>query len=170
MEGKRLKPAGWLISCIAFPLGLGLFIGGLFMGYYTDVFSMFWNPLTPQGLIWVAIGTVGLLIMWGGGRKAARLKDDGLRYDAEIINISSSNNVNYVRIGGYSASGRVECAYVNQQGERCLVRSRMLLVRGGDSADTLAAVVYVDRDDPKRYAVEVFRKTASAQGFDRDYR
>jgi hypothetical protein len=161
--------AGYLVAVIALPLGLGLFIGGLFMGHYSDEFGLLLNPLTPQGAVWLLIGLIALAAARRGRRRLNRLKDYGLRYDAEITNIRLWAMHIPARTAG-AAAGRAECVYVNERGERCLVKSRAMMIGYGDSNATLGATVYVDRDDPARYEVEIFRKNSANFQVDRDYR
>jgi MFS family permease len=164
---KRLWKAGYLVAVVAMPLGVGMLIGGLIMGHFLDEFGMFWNPLTPQGAAWLAVGLIGLVFAAKGRGRLRRLKDDGLRFDAEVTQVG--HRTIPIRTGT-GAAGRVECVYINDRGERCLVKSRSLLLRFGDNAENLGAVVYVDRDDPARYEVEVFRKDSVGVLVDRDYR
>ena len=164
---KQLRRTGAIFAFVALPLGLVLFIGGLIMGYYLYEFGLLLNPLTPQGVLWLLIGFVSLLVGTRGRRRLNRLKDDGHRYDADVTDIAGMGAM--VRMGG-STSARMECMYQNERGERCLVKSRHHLVRFFDTEATLSAVVYVDKHDPSRYEVELFRKASIKSGYDKDYR
>jgi|GEM_PF-2004674 len=173
MEGKKLWRGGYLGAVVALPLGVGMLIGGLFMGYYIDIYSILWNPLTPQGIVWIVLGLVALAFGRGGMRRLRRFKDDGLRYDADVTQILTSNNVNIVRVGGirHSAMGKVDCVYVNERGEQCLVRSRQYIFNAADNETTLQAVVWVDHDDPAIYEVELFRRNLDfIKDYDKTYK
>ncbi|MCL2620257.1 MAG: hypothetical protein FWD97_04910 [Defluviitaleaceae bacterium] len=92
-------------------------------------------------------------------RQINRLKCDGIRYEGEIVGFVGSDMTGHYAKGDFASATRVEVAYTNQQGERRLVRSKLLLMRMGDGKDNLTAMVYVDRSDPAKYQLEVFRVT-----------
>jgi len=139
------------------------------MGHYVDVFGLLWNPLTLIGIAFLLAGLIALGIVLKKRRKLKRLKDEGLRYDAEVVGIVAPYQ-NMVVGTMFSASMKVECAYTNQRGERCLVVSNQHMLNVGITKDELTAVVYVDKHEPEIYLVEVFKKDAKSRGFDKDYR
>ncbi|MCL2854811.1 MAG: hypothetical protein FWE21_04245 [Defluviitaleaceae bacterium] len=102
--------------------------------------------------------TAILAIYNKGKRRLNRLKDEGVRYDAEIVGFYNGAWYGSYSHGDFASGAKAECAYINQMGERQLVRSRLYVMRMGDGAEGLHAMVYVDRDDPDKYEVEVFRK------------
>jgi len=126
------------------------------------------------GLIFAILGLIFFLIWRRNEAKAARLKRDGVCYDAEITAVRPSLTVNYGRYGYYgNPSCVVECWYRDQQGKTCLVKSGGLLINPlffGAKKDELTAKVYVSRDDPTDYYVEVTAGSASNMKFDNDYR
>jgi len=129
------------------------------------------------GIIFAVLGLVFFLVWRHKESKAARLKRDGICYDAEITGLKSLPYM-YGRRGfgfGYygSPSFIVECWYRNQEGKTCLVKSDGLLMNPlffGKGKDNLKAKVYVDRDDPKDYYVDVTDGQQSDIKFDNDYR
>ena len=56
--------------------------------------------------------------------KARRLKNEGLRYDAEILKIVT----NYMVIIGFSTLAHLECSYQNENGETCMVKSKSFMI------------------------------------------
>ena len=52
---------------------------------------------------------------------------------------------------------RVSCIYVDSWGETHVVRSRNVKLVPGDSGETLLARVFVERNNPKRYEIELLR-------------
>jgi len=125
------------------------------------------------GAIFAVLGLIFFLIWKIKESKAARLKSEGVCYDAEIADIKSSPYMN-VRYGLYSSpSFTVECWYRNQEGKTCLVKSDGFLMNPmffGSGKDGLKAKVYVNRDDPKDYYVEVTTSLQTNMKFDNDYR
>jgi len=125
------------------------------------------------GAVFAVLGLIFFLIWKYKESKAARLKSEGQCYDAEITDIKFSPYIN-ARYGYYgSPSCIVECWYRNQEGKTCLVKSDGLLLGPiffGAGKDSLKAKVYVNRDDPKDYYVDVTAASQSDIKFDNDYR
>jgi len=109
--------------------------------------------------------------------KLEQLKATGICYPAEITRIISHYAV---RIG-WGQSVYAECTYTNREGKSCLVKSNSFLYETGFMPFTprmftdiprnsnYAARVYVNPNDPRDYAVEVYASTENAQA-DYDYR
>jgi hypothetical protein len=167
---KPLRRPGFFIGVICLLVGVGLTIGGLIMGHFLDEFGLILNPMTPQGLVWLTIGLAGFLHYFYGQRRLNRLKNEGLEYDAEVVDMTQSL-APMVRVGGVNrySNGRVDCVYTNERGESCLVRSRYYMLSSFDGMWNLKAKVYADRNDPKDYEVELFRNIPEIRA-DRDYR
>ena len=125
------------------------------------------------GFIFAVLGLIFFLIWRHREAKALRLKREGVCYDAEITDMQFSPYMN-ARRGFYaSPSFTVECWYRNQEGKTCLVKSEGLLMNPmlfASGKDSLKAKVYVNRDDPKDYYVEVTSANQSDMQFDNDYR
>jgi len=153
---KPVRGISLLMFFIALPLGIGMLIGGWALAHY-DVFELWLNPLTPQGIVWFGIALVCLIQFFRRKKRLEMLKNAGTRYEAEQVEIRWS--------------GRADCVYTNERGERCIVRSRVLVVTNiGLVSSNFAATIYVDKQDPSNYEVEVFRKGIGEGQFDKDYR
>ena len=126
------------------------------------------------GTIFTIPGLILFLIWRRKEARAARLKSEGICYDAEISDVKMSPYMHYGRYGYYSNSSfTVECWYRNQEGRTCLVKSGGLLLNPlffGAGKDSLKAKVYVSRDDPRDYYVEVTSAQQSDIQIDNDYR
>jgi len=87
-----------------------------------------------------------------------RLMGEGICYDARIVNLTRgpAEPVKIIRIGSFRDS-YVDCRYINETGNEYCVRSRWFL---WDSSDWqgLNAKVYVDRENPEKYAVHIVSK------------
>ena len=170
MEMKVLRPFGMVFALIFGQVGLGLTIGGFFLGHYADVFTILLNPLTLTGIAFLVVALVALVTVRKRRRRLSRIKDEGFRFDAEVVDILAPF-LNMTVGTMFSTTGKIECAYVNHQGERCLIVSReQYMINNDITKERLTAVAYVDRNDPSEYAIEVFKKDAKSRGFDRDYR
>ncbi|MDR2167104.1 MAG: hypothetical protein LBE35_04540 [Clostridiales bacterium] len=75
--------------------------------------------------------------------------EGGLAYWAEILGINRKL---------FGRSSRLDCAYVNEKGERVLFKTRRHMLRRGDNAENLQVAVYVNRFEPHKFEVEIFRK------------
>ncbi|MCL2236084.1 MAG: hypothetical protein FWB98_06570 [Defluviitaleaceae bacterium] len=170
MENKPLKRVAHLMATMSLWITGVMLVIGTIMGLTMDEFGLFLNPLTPQGAVWTTVGLTSLAVARKSIRRLKRLKDDGLRHEGEEIKVVFGGTVHTVGRGGSRGGARIECVYMNQRGERCLVRSKSYMVPLGSNGSDLAAVVYVDRDDPAVYEVEVFLKGYDKTNVDRDYR
>jgi hypothetical protein len=75
-----------------------------------------------------------------------QLKKKGNDYNAEIID---------VRPGFF---GKLECAYINERGERILFRTRPHIIKRNANIENLQVKIFVNRHEPRRYEVEIFHK------------
>lgn len=84
-----------------------------------------------------------------------RLKQDGLCYTARIVNIIQAERPSpaIIRIGDYVDTVFV-CLYTDEQGQHHEVSSRKLVYSG----IPVEVFVYVDKNDPKKYVVEVIKE------------
>ncbi|MCL2416208.1 MAG: hypothetical protein FWD01_05265 [Defluviitaleaceae bacterium] len=101
-------------------------------------------------------------------RRLKELSEDGISYEAEIIRLIPSL---HTRVGSY-ATVYVECVYINKQNQRCMVKSGKFLWHSNAISAGLKATVYVDRDNPRKYAVkmEMTKDINQNAGIDIDYR
>jgi hypothetical protein len=110
--------------------------------------------LSLQGIVWFTLGCVFTGINGNSEKKLRTLKQIGRRFEAEIIDL---NPVIGINAGIYLPTVYAECIYVNDEGRRCKVKSAMFLWESF-LHDKLEAAVYVDYNDPRRYAVEITRR------------
>jgi len=96
--------------------------------------------------------------------KLKRLKCESFQYEAKIEKIQQ--NFNFVRVGSYR-SVYAKCSYQNSDGKKCLVKSNSFLLENFPSS--YCATVYVNRDDPSDYSVELLTDKNSDTQFDIDY-
>lgn len=139
----------------------------------TAFYALFFTFLAI-GLIFAVMGLIFFMIRKRDEAKETRLKSEGVCYNAEITEVKISPYAAYGRYAYYGApSVIVECWYRNQEGRTCLVKSGGLLISPmlyGAGKDSLKAKVYVSRDDPRDYYVEVTAGEHSDVKFDNDYR
>jgi len=118
------------------------------------------------GGIFFIIGFVITNINRKAARKLADLKEYGDKYEAEDVVLVSSNSV----MINHNPAVYAECIYINQSGQRCRVKSRLFMWnRWGEEKDALGATVYVDRQDPSYYAVEMYYKQSAKGQIDLDF-
>ena len=148
------------------------------------VFLILWFVIKVSGLeiwalvlginsaVWLVLGTVFSVFSIGEQRKLNILKNEGLRYDAEITSIKQ--NLWWIRMGSL-LSGYAECRYKNADSKACLVRSapfileNVLFSKNGRPPE-YKALVYVNKDNPKEYSVEISVVEKVNSQFDYDYR
>jgi len=119
-----------------------------------------------MGVIFFIVGFVIHSIHRRAEKKLLELKDYGDRYDAEEITLVSSNSV----VINNNPAVFAECIYTNSSGQRCRVKSRLFMWnRWGREHDDLGAIIYVDRQDPSHYAVEIFIREGAGGQVDLDF-
>jgi len=118
-----------------------------------------------MGLIWLIIGLIISGINAKANSKLMHLKDTGDSFQAEDIVLIPTNAV---RVNNNPAVF-AECIYVNNFGQRCRVRSRMFMWNKWGQEKALRAIVYVDRQDPSFYAVEMSFSVEANGQVDIDY-
>ena len=147
-----------VFSKVALSIGIGMLIIGIIVftvtHSYDETLAGFIIILVfgIQGVVWLTIGLVITGINNRAAKKLSLLKEIGECYVAEEIILIPSN---VVRVNNAS-SVYAECIYTNNSGQRCRVKSRMFMwYRWGREKDNLHAIIYVDRQDPSQYAVEM---------------
>ena len=172
MSSKSLKNPIATFGIIALWIGVGVTIVGVVVFFVLQHFNethasiVTLAVVSGQGLIWFIIG----LVITMRNRRALKLlyelKDTGKQYEAEEITLIPYRNVQI----NHSPAAYAECIYINDSGQRCRVKSRIFAWnRWGQGEDILRATIYVDRQDPSRYAVEMqFDEKARGQ-VDVDY-
>ncbi len=162
---------------------LAIILGGIFTGAgiifavsliphdksedaYETIFSLF-LVFGVMGVLWLGLGIGFMLHNRKANAKRDRLKAEGARFHAEEIRLIPNYHIRY----GAHLTVRAECTYRDASGQMCLVRSGSFLLPaypqpGGKTAYT--AEVYVNRNDPKDYYIEVHE--TGSMSYDRDYR
>ena len=104
------------------------------------------------GVIWLIIGLIVSGVNSRANTKLMHLKDTGESYQAEDIVLIPTNTM----VVNNNPSVYAQCIYVNNHGQRCKVRSRLFMWNRWGQEEALRAIIYVDRQDPSNYAVEMF--------------
>jgi len=121
--------------------------------------------IVPQIVVWAIIAVVFICIVSSGKRKLRFLKQNGRQFKAEIINLTPVIGVN---VGFSTITVRAECIYLNEQQQRCKVKSNMF-IWGNLDHEKLQAEVYVDWNDPYNYAIEITQREFDQHQVDIDY-
>jgi len=121
----------------------------LFYGFLSVILpnTGFLLPSVILGLGVVVL--IGILRRWA---RRTKLKKQGISYKATVFEIVHPPLVFMARW-----TGGVLVQYVNENGERCTVEVKRLMLRASDKEDYMRAMVYIDPNKPKHYEVEVFR-------------
>lgn len=104
-----------------------------------------WLPVIFFGLA-VAVSAVVLRRRL----RLSKLKKTGMVYKATVFEIVRP----LFSKSGWSGSVLVQ--YVNENGERCTLEVKGLIILAGDREDQMRAKIYMDQKQPKRYEVEVY--------------
>ena len=159
-------------SKIALWLGLFLFLLGLLLfviiGAITgdnEIARVMIFAISSQGLVWGIIGLIFIRIVSANTRKLKELKQSGRQYEAEIINLQPIMGIN---ANLYGLTVYAECIYLNEKQQRCKVKSTMFMWESYKH-EGLQAHVYVDWNDPRRYAVEIAKLETGQTQVDIDY-
>ena len=153
-----------LFGKIALILGLFFAILGVVLFAFIGSDAGTLRAILINGALWLIIGLVIILFNCVEVSKMKHLKQKGVSYDVEIINLMPSASV---RIGNIPVI-YIEGIYINGQGHRCKVRSRLFLWRNY-SKDGLYAKVYVDMQNPRRQTLEITEITKNNHRIDIDY-
>ena len=144
---------------------------GLFLAIISAVLFAFFGSeegatraLFFNGAMWLSIGLVCALYIRIESSKTKLLKNNGVSYNVEILNVSPSASI---RIGSMPIIS-IEGIYVNSQGHRCKVRSRLFFWRSY-SGEGLKAKIYVDKQNARRYTLEISEIIKTDYEVDIDY-
>ena len=121
------------------------------------------GAISFSGLVELILGIVFRVVVSKGKKRIAYLKQNGLKFQAESVDVKWVAGFR----AGFHSSAKVECSYINNEGESCLVKSKMFLAQ--KDADFIATV-YVNPQDPTDYIVEVFSQSKTQSEYDHDYR
>ena len=119
-----------------------------------------------QTLIWCAISLFFFVLSHKTAAKLKRLKYGGIEYNGKVEDIIPLYGVRAL----HNVTFKADCSYVNKDGKTCLVRSAAVLMSVIEGRENITAKIYVNRNEPKDYAVELFRLDAGGIKADYDYR
>jgi len=160
-----------IFGIVSLWVGIALTILGIviyaILSFYGEPFAAMLTLaiIGGQGAIWLIIGVIITGRIKKAARKAAYLKEYGECFKAVEIFLVENHAV---RINNAPAV-YAECIYVNNQSQRVRVKSTMFMWHRWGQEDTLSALIYVDRQDPSLYTVEmIFNEGANGQ-IDIDY-
>ena len=163
----------FLIPVLIFVL---LLAGALFFDFALEryVHGAVYANFVIQGGVWATMCIIFWAISARGEGRLKRLKEEGELFDGVIEDF---HQVNGVRIMHYLTL-RADCSYMNHEQKKCLVRSRAFLYGNTPSANFTKGLsgsdftvqVYVNRENPHDYAVELFEQGGEPISADYDYR
>jgi len=104
-----------------------------------------------QGLIFTPLGLGFFLPEHRRRKRRKRLMEYGVQYQAEITDIYYNTSVNI----NWQSPLIVECMYIDRRGDKILVKSGSIWLRGYAEKEDFYATVYVNPDDLEDYHVEV---------------
>jgi hypothetical protein len=150
---KPLRRPGFFASIFCIAYGANLAVGGVavwLVSIFAGIPEIAWQAylFMVLGFIPVIAGFAGLAHYMYVQKRIKRLKNEGLHYDAQIVD--SAENRYSVR--------RLDCVYVDERGKNCAVRSRYHMAGRLGVGDVMKAKVYADRNNPGNYETEVFRQ------------
>ena len=130
--------------------------------------------LAITGFVFCAIAAVLLIVLiviaivkMKGRRRIKYLMEDGICYEAEIIDVY----LNYTLQVNHVHPFVIECGFVDRGGRSYLVKSKNIWgQRFRDSRDSVKARVYVNRDDPEDYYVDVYFAEDRSTKYENDFR
>jgi hypothetical protein len=159
-----------------------LLTGALFFDFVLGMdvpFEAVYVNFMIQGSVWALIGIIFWAVSARGDGRLKQIKYDGEEYDGSI---EEFHPVYGVRILHYLTL-RADCSYMNHEQKKCLVRSRAFLYTNalgmmnrnrnsthGLTGEDFFVKVYVNRNNPRDYAVEIFERNGKEIFADYDYR
>jgi hypothetical protein len=169
---KPLK-CPWRLCAKCFLITAGVFLllllGTAFIDVITDADVnriAIYSNLAIQGSVWCGISFSFFMLSQKNKLKLQRLKRNGAKYESAIEGL---NPLNGMKVMNY-LTFRADCSYVNDEGKICLVRSHAMLMSKFDGAENIIAHIYVNRTNPKDYAVELLKPSGRNINADYDYR
>ena len=160
-----------LIPAVIFTI---LAVGGFALPFGIAVHPVF----IIHAAIWTLLALIFFALSIITKTRLSRLKETGDKYEGTIVDTIPLYGVNIM----HYLTARVDCSYINDQQQKCLVRSHAYLFDGARSAprtyrynvalhlNTYTVHIYVNRNDPRDYAVEINKDTGEPIKADHDYR
>ena len=140
---RKLKLSVFLPAVIALPLGIILFTSSIISGEEGFI-----------SLILLAWGLYSFAVLLYHNLRLKRFKKDGDCYEAVIIKLERNS---WIRRGLLGMSAKMECEYANKDGLTSFALSRDYMIGLNDEKDDFRARVYVDKNNPGSYEVELYR-------------
>jgi hypothetical protein len=109
------------------------------------------NPFSINAVIWIVIEALIYAVAKTRRIKLEKFRENGIRYPMEITRLVANA---HVRVGGY-ISAQVEGYYLNGLGQKRQIRSKDYLLHPFELKENLIASVYVSRENPYHYEVDV---------------
>ena len=120
-----------------------------------------------MGAIFFILGLCFYMYVRNKYIKNELLKREGIRYDAEIVRIVPKPYI-YINYPIAQITAHAECSYTNKNNKICLVKSESFTQYNPN--EKLKACVYVSRENPKDYFVDISLESETDVQFDYDYR
>ncbi len=143
---KQLKPF-FLVFTILGGIAFAVFLA---VGIFVTPFALIGCAL---GAIFLAVGIIPLAVISRKAKAREALIADGYRIDAVIRNIEVNNAVTVNMQNPY----RIVCEGRDQTGAERVFVSENILQRLPSTLEGEAVTVYVSRQDPQQYYVDVRR-------------
>ena len=157
VEGKQpsgLKPvkylfsicanAAMLVAAVEFAIGL---VGYFFIPFLLDVMLL-------NASVWMLLFYLSVSKLAYDKKKLEKCKRSGVCTDSEIVELIPAA---WIQVGNYN-SCRIVCRFIYEGKEYKAVSSYYVLATF-QRKDDLYANVYIDREHPEKYSVELFQMT-----------
>ncbi len=149
----NLKPVKYVFSICAsgalLVAAIELIVG--FVGYFINPNIL--PPMLINAAVWLVLFLLSLGKLRFDKQKLRRLKQSGLCMDAEIEEMIP---VSWIRIGNY-VSSKIACNFL-YEGREYKAWSNYYVLTPFTKKEELYARVYMEKDNPARYSVELMRK------------
>jgi hypothetical protein len=109
------------------------------------------NPFSINAVIWIVADAFLYAVVKSRRIKMEKFRENGIRYPMEITKFVVNP---YVRVGRY-VTAKVEGYYLNGVGAKRQIRSKDFLLHPFELKENLIASVYVSRENPYHYEVDV---------------
>jgi hypothetical protein len=104
-------------------------------------------------LFMLVMGLVPLAILIHAHVRLGRLKKEGPFYNADVTKIERNP---WGSKSLYGMPAKMHCMYTNEKGIKNYVTSRHYLIGYNDEKTDFKARVYVDKNEPNNYEIEVY--------------
>ena len=115
--------------------------------------------ITGDDLLWAVPAAIVVFLIGANllhrlymAKKLRRLRAHGKAYKAEIVRLTDTHRD---RRGSQSSTTRVECVYKDDRGHSHVVKGGLVRLELGQGAESLSAMIYVNKENHKDYAVDI---------------